>query len=352
MKKFHFKKKSNQKRLSWKIILLSIVMFLIVSAGVTSFVVYRWYQSQLQAVSSLEESVPIVIAPGSSTSEIGELLERKGVIKSKTAFYWYVRLNMQQNAFQAGSYLINPDENVKSIVDKIVGGNISVELFTILPTKRMDQLKSDFINAGFTRDEVNEGFNPTLYASHPVRKYAPEGANLEGYIYPESFQLASNATVSEIINKSLDQLQEILTPELRSDLAAQGLTVHQALIMASIVENEVSNSSDRPIVAQVFLKRYKEDISLGSDVTAFYGSLINGVEQSVFVDSPYNTRIYTGLPPGPISNVSLPSLDAVAHPADSEYLFFVAGDDGKTYFSYTIEEHESLTAQHCTELCQ
>lgn len=343
---------SKSKRFSWRILVISIFILIMILIAGAGFFANKWYKYNLQPVSSLESSVPVVIPSGATTDQIGELLERKNVIKSKKAFYWYVRLSRQNESFQAGSYLIKPGDDVESIVDKIVKGEIDVELFTILPTQRIDQLKTSFVKAGFSREEVNEGFEPKLYADSPVRKYAPPGAGLEGYIYPESFELSPTTTVADIINQSLDELNNVLNPQLRSDLAEQGLTVHEALIMSSIVENEVNNAVDRPMVAQVFLKRYKEGISLGSDPTAFYGSLINGVEKSVFVDSPYNTRIYTGLPPGPISNVSQLSLDAVAHPADTDYLFFVAGDDGVTYFSKTLAEHEALTAQHCTELCQ
>lgn len=352
MTKFESISSRRGKKFSWKILAIVICSLLLALLAGTGFYANKWYKDNLQSVDSLESSVPVVVPSGATTDQIGELLERKNVIKSKNAFYWYVRLSRQNESFQAGSYLIKPGDDVESIVNKIVKGEVDVELFTILPTQRIDQLKTSFVEAGFTRDEVNAGFDPKLYENSPVRKYTPAGAGLEGYIYPESFELSSTTTVSEIINQSLDELFNVLTPQLRSDLAEQGLTVHQSLIMASIVENEVNNAIDRPMVAQVFLKRYKEGISLGSDPTAFYGSLINGVEKSVFVDSPYNTRVYTGLPPGPISNVSQLSLDAVAHPASTDYLFFVAGDDGVTYFSKTLAEHEALTAQHCTELCQ
>ncbi len=93
-------------------------------------------------------------------------------------------------------------------------------------------------------------------------------------------------------------------------------------------------------------------MNLGSDVTAFYGAIIAGQPPTVAYDSPYNTRIHSGFPAGPISNVSESSLEAVAYPATTDWLFFVAGDDGITYFSKTNEEHEALTAQHCKKLCE
>ena len=110
-------------------------------------------------------------------------------------------------------------------------------------------------------------------------------------------------------------------------------------------------SADRPVVAQVFLKRYKEDMRLGSDVTAYYGARLAGKEPSLGYDSPYNTRLHSGLPPGPISNVSAGSLEAVAFPAQTDWLYFVAGDDGITHFSKTLQEHEALTAKYCKKLC-
>ena len=128
--------------------------------------------------------------------------------------------------------------------------------------------------------------------------------------------------------------------------------MHEGVILASIIEQEVSSDSDRPIVAQVFLTRHKIGMQLGSDVTAFYGAYIAGVEPTVSYDSPYNTRLHSGMPPGPISNVSKSSLHAVASPANTDYLYFVAGDDGKTYFSHTLDMHQELTRQHCKTLCQ
>ena len=130
-----------------------------------------------------------------------------------------------------------------------------------------------------------------------------------------------------MVTLALDELQSKLTPEIRAGFVRQGLTVHQAIIVASIVEQEVSNVSDRSKVAQVFLKRYKENMPLGSDVTAYYGALLAGKKPSVLYKSAYNTHNVTGLPPGPISNVSESSLKAVSSPADSDYLYFVSGDD-------------------------
>jgi UPF0755 protein len=137
-------------------------------------------------------------------------------------------------------------------------------------------------------------------------------------------------------------MSDRLTPEIRQTFSAGGLTVHQAIILASIVEQEVSTDYDRARVAQVFLKRYRAGIALQSDPTAHYQARKDGQPDSVSYDSPYNTYLRAGLPPGPIGNVSKSSLLAVAYPAQTDWLYFVAGKDCVTRFSRTNAEHEAL----------
>jgi UPF0755 protein len=113
----------------------------------------------------------------------------------------------------------------------------------------------------------------------------------------------------------------------------------------------VSKPADQAQVAQVFLKRLQIDMPLGSDVTANYGSLVAGKGKNLEYDSPYNTLIHKGLPPTPISTVTENALYATTHPANTDWLFFVAGDDGTTYFSHTAEEHDQLAQKYCHKLC-
>ena len=174
-------------------------------------------------------------------------------------------------------------------------------------------------------------------------------------MYPDFFQRDNNTKPEQIVRQSLAEMQKKLTPDIRAAFAKQGLTTYQGLILASIIEKEVSNLSDRPIVAQVFLKRKNMDMMLGSDVTAIYGAIMAGQpgnNSAVDYDSPYNTRMHTGLPPTPIGTMDKTAIAAVANPAKTDWLYFVTGDDKVTYFSKTLEEHEALTKQHCIELCK
>lgn len=334
-----------------KKILIGFSVLVIGVVIIASLVVRRTYVENLRPVSSAQRAENIEIPSGSSIKAIAIILKEKGVIREAWAFEWYIRNNDLRDKVQAGTYSLRPNQTVQEIVDVLTQGKVAKDDVTIVPAQRLDQIRKTLINNGFSEEAVDAALKPELYKNHPALVDKPDGMNLEGYLYPETFQKTATTTPEDIIMKSLDEMQKQLTPEIRNGIVRQGLTVHEGIIIASIVEQEVGNGDDRPIVAQVFLKRIKLNMQLGSDVTAFYGALLAGQEPTVFFDSPYNTRKYDGLPPGPISNVSRSSLEAVAKPATTDYLFFVAGDDGKTYFSNTVEEHEALTKQHCIKLC-
>lgn len=335
----------------FRYLLLSLILLTLVTvAGM--YGARRYYFSNLQAVSTSQKTVTITIPLGASLSEIADLLHQNNLIRSTWAFKQYVRTKSLQDSIQAGTYAVKPNQDVPAIVAIITEGKVESNLITIKPGQRIDQLQQSFINAGFSPIEVESAFNPTLYADHPALVDKPSDASLEGYLYPESFQKTSETSAKEIIKSSLDEMADRLTPQLRDAFAKRGLSVHRAISLASIVEREVADDTDRAKVAQVFIKRLNSGMRLESDATASYGAILDNQEPSLSYDSKYNTYYHDDLPPGPISNVSGSSLHAVAYPAQTDWLYFVSGDDGQTYFSSTLEEHQSLTKQHCRRLCQ
>jgi len=327
---------------------LVIVCLLLAAAAGTV-----WFVQNTKAVDSSSEQVEtIVIDPGASEAFISQLLEEKGLIRSSLAYQLYGRIQRTQGNTQAGSYELSPSMSVADIVNKLTQGDVAVQLITILPAQRISQLREYFIGEGYFEAEVDAALDPATYAGHPALAGSPSITSLEGYLSPESFQYTDTTPLKNIIESSLDITASFLTDGTKQALAGRGLSVHDAIILASIVEQEVNKLEDKPIVAQVFLSRLEQNIALGSDPTAFYGAALLGLEESVLTDTLYNTRLYPGLPPGPIGNISASSLDAVANPSATDYLFFVAGDDGTTHYSRTVQEHEALTAQFCTVLCQ
>ncbi len=333
---------------------VSLIAGAIVLVLLFSGVVYiRYtYNNALQPVSNSQKLTLVTVASGASVSDIATLLKNNGLIRETWGFEWYVRNNGLSAEMKAGTYAFTPSQGVGEIARILARGEVATDLVTILPGQRIDQIEASLINSGFKPSDVEDALRPSHYKDHPALVDKPPKASLEGYLYPESFQKTAETKTQDIIKASLDEMQKRLTPDIRAAMARRGLSVHEGIILASMVEQEVSNSTDRPIVAQVFLKRLKDGMRLESDVTAFYGAILADQPTSVSFESKHNTYLHDGLPPTPISNVSKVSLSAVAYPAKSDYLFFVAGDDGKTYFSRTQPEHEAAVKAHCKKLCQ
>jgi UPF0755 protein len=349
-KKHYIHSEYTKKRLKLLYIIIALVIVILV-AGV--LVLRQEYNSNIKAVSSNANPIEITIKPGSSLPQIASTLKSADVIKSVWAFEWFVRNDGYASQYiEAGTYDLRQNQDVAAIVLELTNGVQASNLVTILPGQRIDQIETSLIRDGFSKSAVVNALQLSNYVNkYPMLQYAPSDATLEGYLYPDSFDRVNSTTVADIVNESLAEMQSKLTPSIVAGFAANGLNVYQGITIASIVEQEVSQASIKPTVAQVFISRYKLGMTLGSDVTAYYGSIVAGLTPSLTYDSPYNTLINVGLPPGPISNVSESSLEAVAHPSDTNYLYFVSGDDGTTYFSTTLAEHEAQTQQYCTKLC-
>jgi UPF0755 protein len=331
-------------------VLALVVLVLVVSGAI--FVRREYFQNLRPVDSSNHSTQYVTIASGSAVNQIADQLQRARLIRSSEAFEWYISSHNYRDKLQAGTYKLSPSETVQQIVDKLVKGKVAADLITILPGKRLDEIRQAFISAGFNTAAVDEALKAGQYrADYPALADNPATADLEGFLYPESFQKTAATDPKTIVEASLTVMQEHLTTDIRNGFAAHGLTVYQGVTLASIVEQEVSKPADRAQAAQVFLLRMKTGMMLGSDVTARYGAIRAGSIPSTTYDSPYNTHYHLGLPPGPISNVTDSSLRAVAHPASTNWLYFVTGDDGTTYFSHTLQEHEALTQKYCHRLC-
>ena len=326
-------------------------LLLLASLIAATIAVRTVYHRQLRPVSDSQKVTIFEVKPGTASSRIADQLQTQQLIRSSTMFQWYIRTENVRDKLQAGTYALRPSMSVPEIVDVMVAGSVKSDLVTILPGQRLDQIRQAFINAGFKPPAVDAALRPQNYAGHVGLVDKPPAASLEGFLFPESYQKTENTDPSVIVRQALDEMAKHLTPDVRAAYASHGLSVYQGIILASIVEKEVNNAADSAKVAQVFLKRLQMNMPLGSDPTALYGAVLAGKEPRLTYKSPYNTHDNQGLPPTPISNVSKTSLDAVARPAQTGWLYFVAGDDGTTHFSNTLEEHEALTERYCKKLC-
>lgn len=310
-----------------------------------------WYRQGITALDTTNDlRERFTVDAGMSVSQIADQLETAGLIRSSRAFVWYVKTNDATSQLQAGTYGLGPAMTVAEIVRVMSKGLVDTELFTFLPGRRLDQSRQELLDFGFTATEVDTALH--LSYSSPVLADKPSGSSLEGYLFPDSYEVTDTTGVDDIVSAALENFYaKIMDRHILEGLQAQGMNLNDAVILASIIEKEAGTETEKAQVAQVFLLRLEKGMPLGADATFVYAAEIAGVEPQVDIDSPYNTRTHSGLPPGPIANFNISSLEAVAYPASGDYLYFVTGDDGVTRFSRTFAEHQALVESTCQQRC-
>jgi UPF0755 protein len=299
----------------------------------------------------------ITIPSGSSAQSIGEQLLKAGVIRSKTAWQTWTRLQSFSNrsgGLQAGSYEVSPRESLSEIGDKIWTGNVIQAGFTIPEGWNIRQMAEYFEKEQkfFTAQDFI-----TAVQQFPTKKYAwlPQGLPLiEGFLFPDTYQIPAGAvTPNEVIAVMLDRFEKAALPIYQAQQGKDPLKLDllQWVTLASIVEKEAVIPAERPTISGVFTNRLKQGISLGSDPTVEYAFGITQTPEKpltlaqVRTPSPYNTYITPGLPPTPIASPGIASLKATLSPETTEYLYFVARYDGTHVFSKTLGDHESAQGQ-------
>lgn len=340
---------------AWRRSAIVTLFLLVVIVSLVGIGVARWYNFNLEPVAKEDLArVEFVIKPTDDLGEIANRLETEGLIRSASAFKWYVQLRSYDHRLEAGNFRLSASMHVSELVSALINQPPEGITVTILPGQRLDQVIDSLVRQGFSRQVAETATEAKHYQEHPLARYWTDQTTLEGYIYPETFVVKdlSLESAHDLIERSLDELDRRLTPDLINAFAQQDLTVNQAIILASIVGREVPGDEDRRGVAQVFLLRNRLGMRLGSDATYFYAGNVYDLPISPDMDHPYNTRLYAGLPPGPISNVDQTSLEAVGSPWETDYLYFLSGDDGQTYFNRTLQEHNQDRSNYCIEACR
>ena len=354
----------SRRRRRWpKVILWGFLAVLFVSIGV-GVACLVWYTQHLKPVDPENKSlISVNVVAGSTPEQIADTLKEGGIISNSRAFWVYTRLNSVQNNLQAGKYRLSPSESLPEVVDHLVRGNVDSFSITFLPGVVLNDktdtpadakrdIRSSLLRAGFSDQDVDEAFaasypeyNTTLFQDKPA------DADLEGYVYGETYNLNSSATAKDALKASFDEFWRVIQQNnLIQRFKAQGLNLHEGITLASIIQRE-SIGGDEAEIAQVFSLRLSIDMPLGADPTYQYIADKLGVPRDLNIDSPYNTRRFKGLPPGPIANAGVRALNAVADPADGDYLYFLSGDDNVTYFARTFAEHEANISKHCRVKC-
>lgn len=344
------KKPSSRKRFIKRLTLVLLGMALLATAALAAM--FFWYTTQLSAIEpGSDEKVKVTIRQGMGPSDIATSLQEAGVIRSDAAFGWYVRLNGVSGALQSGTYRLGKSEDVPAIVKHLTSGKTDTFNITFLPGNTLAKHRQTLIDSGYDAATVDAALNKS-YES-PIFDGKPASADLEGYIYGETYQFASSATPEQILERTFEEFEAAINKnDLTKRFERRGFSLYEGITLASIIQREVITTDDMAQVSQIFQLRLKRDIQLGSDVTYQYIADKTGVQRDVNLDSPYNTRRYGGLPPGPIASPGIDAMISVAAPAKGDYLYFLSGDDDKTYYGRTDAEHEANIRNHCQKKCQ
>lgn len=290
------------------------------------------------------EYVRVSLPPGAGAREIARLLYRAGLIKHPIVFEVFVRARGVENRLIAGDYEIPVGSSMGDILARLVEGRVATVTFTIPEGLTLLQIADVLEKKGLAK---GEGFvaacrrlklNGGLFEDDKVQPLE----SMEGYLFPDTYRVAPGVGVDDLVKIMFFRWKAEFGEARRNRAAELGMTVHQVMTLASIIEREAKKPEERALISGVFHNRLKAGMKLDADPTVLYAIGEPGGEltlEDLTVDSPYNTYKYPGLPPGPICNPGAACIDAALYPADTDYLYFVARPDGTHDFSVTLGEH-------------
>lgn len=289
--------------------------------------------------------VTVVIEPGASSRDIADALHQAGVIRSPFLFRLASKVLKADGKMQAGEFNFEPGLFVWDAISALVEGKVVHYPITIREGLRVEDIAALIEEKGFGKKErfLELAKNPELVAAFAEpEELADTLYPVEGYLFPDTYNVSKGMSEEQLIAMMLARFSQVFTEEVKDKASQMGLTVHQVSTLAALVEKEAMVPEERPVIAAVFLNRIRIGMKLGACPTVLYALGRSGgtlLLKELDIDSPYNTYMYPGLPPGPISNFGKSSLEAVLNPADVDYLYFVSKNDGTHAFSRTLEEH-------------
>ncbi len=284
------------------------------------------------------ETVRVTVPAGSSVGAVAESLATRGVIGSPRMFRFYTRVTSRDRSIRAGTYDFTTGMSMSEALHVLVAGVPAMEAL-VLPEGLMLTEVADFAESqlGIPRDSFLEAASDSTLR----RRVGARGPTLEGYLYPSTYMVRVGATADEIVQQMINEFDANWKPEWRLRLDSLSLTRDELITLASIIEGEARHPEDRVYVSSVYHNRLIRGMRLQADPTVIYalGRRRRLFERDYQIQSPYNTYRIDGLPPSPIGQPSAASIEAALYPRESDFLYFVAGPDGRHIFSRTYREH-------------
>ncbi len=252
----------------------------------------------------------------------------------------YMKLLRSKESVKAGVYEFAGEMSAAEVIEKLIRGDVILRSVTV--REGLDRFAIARLFAAEGLGTVEEWETVTTDPD-PIRDVAPDATSLEGYLFPDTYKFDPGTPARTIVASRVQNFRKNFSGEMA--YITTGLTPHQTVTLASIVETEARLPQERSLVASVYINRYRKRMLLGADPTVIYAMKLAGRwdgnirKADLQIDSPYNTYRFSGLPPGPIANPGLASLRAAAAPASTSYLYFVARQDGSHAFSTNLDDH-------------
>ncbi|WP_291956490.1 endolytic transglycosylase MltG [Mahella sp.] len=354
-----------QPRPWWKKTLSQAAIFLIslaiVLGGLTlaGWELYQHYFGPMDPGS--DEIIEVEIPLGSSTTKIANILEENKLVRSATVFRYYVDFSGNSDKLKAGIYKLKPSMTMSQMLEEMLTGKAmaATKTFTVVPGSTVEGMANSLVKQGLIKDTKrflelakSDEFDSYWFIAD-IENADKRRYKLEGYLYPDTYQVYANADEEQIITKMLDQFEKVFSEEYRQRAQELNMTVDQVVTLASIIEKE-AGAKDFAKVSAVFHNRIKKDMPLQSCATISYvkgQTILFASSSDIKIESPYNTYKYKGLPAGPISNPGKNAIQAALYPEqsfiDQYYYFAVSDPDTKeTVYSKTLEEHNKVVAKY------
>ncbi len=307
------------------------------------FLLTQQVDELFSAAGNQPEATVFEIAPGQGATVIAQNLNANGLLTNQELFLNYANYYGYDRQFEAGRFLIEPGTTVADLAEQLTNAQPFEITLRFLEGWRSEEMARNFdlleapnmSTAEFLR--LTQSPKAEWLNNYPALASLPPGGSLEGYLFPDTYVFLPEATTAEVIEAMLANFETKVTPDMRQAWGAAGLSVHEAITIASIVQREAVVTAEKPTIAGVFLNRIAIDMKLEADPTVQYALGYSDSWGSYWktplyledlkVDHPWNTYVYPGIPPSPIASPGIDSLQAVANPKQTDFLFFVAGCD-------------------------
>jgi UPF0755 protein len=322
---------------------MKIFKWILTAVIIVVLIFIAWfYYGYYYPFSGNKKSKIIEIEKGLDVKSISLQLKKERIIRDRIIFLIGYNIFHKNQSLKAGEYSFSFPISCREVLNKLTRGEILLHLITIPEGLTIEEIANIFEQKASIpyKEFINEAQNTEL-----IKDIDPEAKNLEGYLFPESYHIPKGIHAQKVITSMVEQFKNIFNADWRRKAEELGMSIREIVTLASLIEKETSVPEERPLVSAVFHNRLKRGMKLECDPTIIYALKKEGKYKDRIrtkdksFNSPYNTYLYYGLPPGPICNPGKESLEAALYPASTNYLYFVSKNDGTHYFSSNLREH-------------